>query len=294
MSKRKSGFQQKVNSNVTVGYARVSTQKQVDTNDSLQAQEDSIRTFCDKNGYELAEIFMDKGISGSEEIINRDGINNLLDYCREKKNRVAYVTIDKIDRFSRDLSNQLFVEKELMVMGIDVLYVSQESLNGSDPIMRCMRQMMGAFAQLERDMIKRRLYEAQKRKAQGGDFASGRLPFGYKYGDNKKSVTVDHDKASVVRDIFFLRASGMSFRGIAATLNSTKHRLDNMSAYYDMECPKTWNNRTIVDMLNNKMYIGYIQFSGEEIKGNHDSIVDMELWNRVQEMNAELSKSKSA
>ncbi len=48
-----------------VGYVRVSTSDQAENGVSLEAQESRIRSWCMANGYDLAAIHSDAGLSGS-------------------------------------------------------------------------------------------------------------------------------------------------------------------------------------------------------------------------------------
>jgi len=87
-----------------VSYRRVSTEKQVLEGEGLDIQLDRIKEFCTHNGYNLIfnddTDFVDEGISGAKETVDRPGIINLLAYCKEHS--IKYVIVDKVDRLSRE------------------------------------------------------------------------------------------------------------------------------------------------------------------------------------------------
>jgi DNA invertase Pin-like site-specific DNA recombinase len=83
-----------------VPYRRVSTEKQVIEGEGLDIQLDRIKAFCHQNGYNLIfdenTDFVDEGISGAKESLDRPGIMNLLAYCKEHS--VKYVIIDNANQ----------------------------------------------------------------------------------------------------------------------------------------------------------------------------------------------------
>ena len=73
-----------------IGYIRVSTAGQATDGVSLDAQTDRIRAWCDANGYTLADVFTDAGISG-KRADNRPGLRRALDAaCKQRAALVVY------------------------------------------------------------------------------------------------------------------------------------------------------------------------------------------------------------
>ena len=73
-----------------VGYVRVSTELQAQEGISLEAQQARIRAWCEGNGYTLAGIHIDAGLSGSRSD-NRPGLQAALsEACRTKAALVVY------------------------------------------------------------------------------------------------------------------------------------------------------------------------------------------------------------
>ena len=75
-------------------YCRVSTKEQVDDGNSLVSQERICREYAHKEGYELVEIFIEKGESA--KTADRQEWQRLLAFCENKKNAIDAVIAYKI------------------------------------------------------------------------------------------------------------------------------------------------------------------------------------------------------
>jgi len=271
-----------------LSYRRVSTQKQVDEGEGLDIQLERIESFCNDNGYILKDGFSDEGVSGAKETIDRPGMMELISYCKAHCDDIDYVVIDKVDRLSRELYEQLFIEKELLVYGIRILYSDQESLNGDNIMIDAMRQMMGVFAELERKMINQRLVDGMRKKASKGNKPVGRQPFGYEFAYDRKATVVNEAEASVVRMIYDLRCKNYTLGQISGYLNEMiteeQRRLFSLS-----NRRRKWSNQSVLVVLTNEYYIGTLTHDGNKITGNHKPIVDAATWRRVNLMRKKTS-----
>lgn len=214
-------------SHQVVAYLRVSTDRQAEEGLGLDIQEDQIRAFLTKHpNLKLVKIYRDEGISGST--LDRPALRELLADAKEHR-AFTRVIVAKLDRLARMLEVQLFIEKELLVYGVEVLSVS-ESFNGSDPIMVAMRQIVGVFAQLERGRITERLLSGRRKKLDGGGYAGGRPPTGYTVKNHE--LVIDPEGAKVIRYIRKLRMARLSFARISARLNAEGVKTRNGARWY--------------------------------------------------------------
>lgn len=132
-----------------IGFARVSTLEQ-----DLSVQ---IRSLTD---YGCSKIFQGKN-SGKEER-NEERLQNLLDYVREGD----IVVVTKLDRFGRSLRqilNVLAIFREKQV-GLKTLDGMIDTTMGENPFSMAQIQLIGAFAELERNLIISRVIEGKKAK----------------------------------------------------------------------------------------------------------------------------------
>lgn len=273
-----------------VPYRRVSTEKQVIEGEGLDIQLDRIKAFCKQNNYNLIidkdTDFVDEGISGAKETVDRPGIMNLLAYCKE--HRVKYVVVDKVDRLSRELFQQLFIEKQLLVYGTEIIFSAQETLNSigeaDKAMITLMRQMMGAFAEFERTLINQRLTDGKNKKACKGDKPTGRQPFGYTYADDRKATVINEAEAKIVRAIFDYRGRGFSLEQIATYLNTAIND-EQRSSFSKVNQQRKWTHRSVLVILANEYYLGKITYNGKKIEGNHAPIIDVAAWNRANNKN---------
>ncbi|MBS1503771.1 MAG: recombinase family protein, partial [Bacteroidetes bacterium] len=89
-------------------YCRVSTKEQVEDGNSLVTQERLCREYAYKEGFEVAEVFIEKGESA--KTADRKELNRLLDFCTKKKNTVQAVIAYKLDRISRNLGDYSYIK----------------------------------------------------------------------------------------------------------------------------------------------------------------------------------------
>ena len=82
-------------------YLRVSTVEQAEEGYSLPAQDAKLRAYCAAQGYDIAGVYEDAGISG-KSIVAREGLQNMLHDA--KRNKFAAIIVWKLTRFSRNLS----------------------------------------------------------------------------------------------------------------------------------------------------------------------------------------------
>ena len=89
----------------SVGYMRTSSISNLSTEklgkDSDRRQKRKILDYSKSNNLEVVEWFYDKGISGSLDILNREGFVSLLDYC--DRNEIKTILVENSSRFSRSL-----------------------------------------------------------------------------------------------------------------------------------------------------------------------------------------------
>jgi DNA invertase Pin-like site-specific DNA recombinase len=136
-------------------YCRVSTEDQ-----SVDNQEYICNEYCKKNNFEVYKIYKDV-ISGSKD--SRPEFNILLEDMRKSKFDCIMVT--KLDRLGRSLQHLLSMFNEFNVRGIHFIATTQ-NIDTSSPSGRLQMQIMGAFAEFEREIIRERTKEGL-RKAVG-------------------------------------------------------------------------------------------------------------------------------
>lgn len=258
-----------------VSYLRVSTDEQVRHGQGLDIQEKEIAAYCKQTKTELLASFIDKGISGANEVSKRKGLNDLIQYC--KINDVQQVLVTKMDRLARDVYVQLWVEKELKIYDIRIISISEDNLNNDDYMTKAMRQMVAVFAELEKNRIADRLVGGRRNKAEKGQKASGNCPFGYCYQYDKQGknpiVMMDEVAAQTVRNMFSLYLQGHSLQKIADNLNE-----GGITTTRDNQ----WSKQAVKVVLSNQFYKGIVQFDDIKKAGSHTAIISKSIFQKVQ------------
>jgi DNA invertase Pin-like site-specific DNA recombinase len=186
-------------------YLRVSGKGQID-GDGFPRQLAAIKAYATSSQIKVVRVFREEGVSGTKELENRPALVELMTALHS--NGVKLVLVEKLDRLARDLMVQETIIGDLRKNGFDLLSVSEPDLLQDDPSRKLMRQIFGAIAEYEKTMIVLKLRGSRMRAKVRDGRCEGRKPFGHYEGE---SVVVDRMKA--------LKASGLSFDRIAATLN---------------------------------------------------------------------------
>ncbi len=129
-------------------YCRVSTEDQF-----ADKQEEICKEACNRFGYEIYEVYKDV-ISGTKE--SRPSFNKLLNDMRHFKFHAIMVT--KLDRLGRSLYHLLSLIDEFNKKGINFIAVTQ-NIDTTSASGKLQFQIMGAFAEFERNIISERTKE---------------------------------------------------------------------------------------------------------------------------------------
>lgn len=129
-------------------YVRVSTEDQ-----NLTGQVDSCKKFCESKGWGIYKIYSDR-VSGTKA--SRPSFNELLDSMRRYRFRV--IVVSKIDRLGRSLKHLISLLDEFKEKKVDFVAVTQ-NIDTTSAAGRLQWQIMGAFAEFERELISERTRE---------------------------------------------------------------------------------------------------------------------------------------
>jgi len=192
------------------GYIRVSTARQAEEGISLDAQHAKIAAWCDVNGYELAGIFEDAGISGTKS--DRPGLTAALAAVGKNDALVVY----SLSRLARSTKHTIELSERLEKAGGDLVSLS-EKIDTTSAAGKMVFRLLAVMAEFERDQISERTTAAlQHKKTQGGRV--GQIPYGKALADDGESLVDDPEEQEIIRIVKMLRAGGMSYPKIAAEL----------------------------------------------------------------------------
>jgi DNA invertase Pin-like site-specific DNA recombinase len=141
-------------------YARVSTDRQSTANQLLELTETA-----DRLGWTVVAEFVDRGISGAKGRKDRPQLDALLRGVVRKD--FDLVACWSVDRLGRSLVDLVALLQELHSTGVD-LYLHQQGINTTTPAGKALFQMMGVFAEFEREMIRERVRAGMARARSKG------------------------------------------------------------------------------------------------------------------------------
>src|ERR1051325_6112671 len=202
----------------TIGYVRVSTDRQADQGVSLEAQEAKIRAMATVQSAHLLDVIVDGGESAKS--LNRPGLQRLL--ALVNAGQVQAVIVAKLDRLTRSVKDlcallELFEKRKVALISV------AESLDTGSAAGRLVITIMGAVSQWEREAIGERTRDALRHKRGNGERV-GNIEFGYRLGKDGKHLEPNPTEQAALAAIRKHRARGLSLRGVAAALNDAGNR----------------------------------------------------------------------
>jgi DNA invertase Pin-like site-specific DNA recombinase len=133
---------------VKVGlYARVSTSEQTTENQIL-----ALRAHAQQRGWQVAEEFVDDGVSGAKE--SRPALDRLMKAAWAGKFQTVLVW--RFDRFARSTKHLVTALDTFRSLGVAFISLT-EQVDTSTPLGQAMFTIISAMAQLERDVIRERV-----------------------------------------------------------------------------------------------------------------------------------------
>jgi DNA invertase Pin-like site-specific DNA recombinase len=199
-----------------VSYLRVSGKGQAD-GDGPERQRQAIARFARASKLTIVDEFRDLGISGTRELADRPGLARLID--RMQSNGVRLVIVERADRLARDLMVQEVILDQFVKVGARIVATDGADLtNSDDPTRRLIRQVLGAVAEFEKNVLVLKLRAARERKRARGERVEGAKPYGHHPAEK-----------AVIQRMKQLRRKPtkgrrLSVAAIAAQLNAEGHR----------------------------------------------------------------------
>lgn len=223
---------------VVWGYTRVSTDAQAERGVSLDMQRAKIEAYCTLHGLTLGGLLVDEGASG--KTLDRPALGLLR--AKIRAGEVSHVVVFKLDRLTRRTRDLLaLVEDELKPRGVALVSLS-ESIDTSSAAGVMVLTMLGALAQMERELIAERTREALHHKRQRGD-RLGTTPLGFLTPEPGAPMTAAPAELEPVRVILARRAAGAPFRAIAAELTAAGLPTKRGGAWDPGTVRKVWVQR---------------------------------------------------
>jgi len=257
-------------------HVRVSTDDQRDNGYSIDSQLRMLKEHCEKQNYDIIDVYNDAGYSG-KDLIRPEMQRLLKDIKNHKIDKLLAIKVDRVTRSNYDgfwLLNYCAendVKLELILEPFDVSTANGEMIFGMNLV----------FGQREREEIGARTKRALEEMALKR-IHPGRAPYGYTRNKETGHLEIEPVQAQVVKDVFTLCAKGHTTRDIGRIMRES-------GRYFK------WDR--VYNMLTNSIYIGKFAFGQYSRKPEDiiyvenycDPIIDMNTWNVTR---ATLEKNK--
>ena len=210
--------------------------------------------------------------------MDRPGLKRLL--ADVAAGKVDIILVYKIDRLTRSLSDFAKIVDVLDNAKASFVSITQ-SFNTTTSMGRLTLNMLLSFAQFEREVTGERIRDkiaASKRK---GMWMGGPVPLGYDL-ENRRLIP-NQQEATLVRYILAQYLKHPSVQDLADHLNAqgyTTKVQQRASGPHKGGCP--FRRGTLYHLLSNPIYLGKIVHKGQVYSGEHEAIVDQQLFDQVQ------------
>ena len=271
---------------------------------SIENQKLLLQRYVREQGWNEIDTYIDDGYSGTN--FDRPGVQRLI--ADAKAGKINVILVKDLSRFGRNYiefgqyTDYLFPSIGCRFIalnnGIDTMS------NDSSTDVMCFLNLFNEF--YSRDTSKK-VKAVKKACAENGKFMGTHPPLGYKRDPNDKHhFLIDEETAPIVRHIFSLRASGVTFRRIAIMLN--EEGIPSPGAFYyqnkGVDDPRRvnhkWAETTVKVLLRNEVYIGNmvqgkcgsLSYKSKKliskpkdewicVEGTHEPIISREIWDTV-------------
>ena len=197
-------------------YLRVSTSKQVEAGNGLDAQKAACLAFAEREGLQVTGVFVDAGVSGGAELQSRPGMMDAINALQKG----GILLVAKRDRIARDVLNNAVIEKMVSKKKSSIASADGAG-NGDDAAAALMRNILAAMAAYEKALAGMRTKAALKALKSSGR-VYGPVPYGFQRFGN--ALISNDDELQVVQDV-------TSWREVKATWAQCVERLNTEQRY---------------------------------------------------------------
>jgi site-specific DNA recombinase len=261
-------------------YTRKSAEEGLEQDfNSLHAQREASEAFIKSQqgeGWKLVKTaYDDGGLSGGN--MERPALQRLLEDIRH--GLIDVVVVYKVDRLTRSLADFAKMVEVFDAQGVSFVAVTQQ-FNTTTSMGRLTLNVLLSFAQFEREVTGERIRDkiaASKRK---GIWMGGCPSIGYEVCDRR--LVVNQAEAVTVRQIYqrYLKTGsvpklkkGLDRDGVVSKIRVS--RKGNRSG------GQSFSRGALYELLSNPIYVGEIRHKQERHPGQHEAILDRNLWEKV-------------
>ncbi len=266
-------------------YTRKSTEEGLDQQyNSLDSQRDAGESYIRSQaneGWELVpDRYDDGGFSGGN--IERPALKRMMEDIQAGK--IDCVVVYKVDRLSRSLLDFARVMETFDKFSVSFVSVTQH-FNTTHSMGRLTLNILLSFAQFEREIIGERIRDKLAAQCRRGQWTGGYPVLGYDVDRSERTprLVVNPEEATKVRRIFSLYLEMKNLMPVVEELD--KRGWKNKLWHSKKGLPKggrSFDKCSVHALLTNPIYCGKIKHKTDLYQGQHQAIIDDEIYERVQ------------
>ncbi len=266
-------------------YTRKSTEEGLEQEfNSLDAQREAGEAYIASQRADgwvcLPDRYDDGGYTGANN--ERPALQRLL--ADVEAGRINCVVVYKVDRLSRSLLDFSKIMARFEQHGASFVSVTQQ-FNTSTSMGRLMLNVLLSFAQFEREIISERTRDKIAATRRKGKWSGGMPVLGYDVDPHGSKLVVNAEEAERVQAIFELYVEKQSLIRTASELNKRGWATKRWTTRKGHERGgRLFDKANLLRLLTNVVYLGKVRYKDEVHPGEHEAMVNEELWQRVQRM----------
>lgn len=305
----------------TALYVRLSVEDNGKDSDSVENQTALLEDYVANHPHlKKVALFVDNGYTGTDFL--RPEFNRMMEAVQAEI--VDCIIVKDLSRLGRNyIETSQFIEKICPFYNLRFIAVNDSydtaTVTSEGQLSASLQNIVNDYYAKD---ISRKVTSALQAKMERGDYIGNYAPHGYrKDPENKNHLLIDPETAPVIRQIFEMRAEGISYMGICKKLNDAgipspgQHKLNQGIETNNNKKNRTvlWNKHKITEILKDIVYIGHLaQKKGSQclyggipyhitsedewivVKNTHEPLISEELFEKVQQINnAVLERQKA-
>ena len=248
---------------------------------SLHAQREACEAFVKSQqheGWVLEPTPYDDGAySGGN--LQRPALQALM--AEIKAGRIDIVVVYKVDRLTRSLADFAKIVDILDSAKASFVSVTQ-AFNTTTSMGRLTLNVLLSFAQFEREVTGERIRDKIAASKKKGMWMGGLAPLGYDAVDRK--LVVNATEAATVRTLFDRFVALGSVDRLVADAAGLGLTTKRRTAANGVTGDQPFSRGTLYHLLENRTYLGEVVHRDETFPGDHDAIVDVDVFDQVQKL----------
>jgi len=247
-------------------YTRVSSKEQ-EEGYSLETQRKAIELHAQKNNLYIIAYF--GGTYESAKNDERKEFTRMLTFARRSKEKISYILVYSVDRFSRSGANAIFIASELRKENINIYAVTQPSDTATSSG-KLQQNIQFIFSEYDNDLRREKCVAGMKEKLMKGYWIQ-KAPLGYdQYTKHREQSITVNATGKILRKAFYWKA------------DDNLNNLEILERLYAAGVKVS--HQQITEIFRNPFYCGIIRHNlmpGKVIQGKHEKLISEELFLRI-------------